>query len=146
MRFPINISYKFNLGKDWSISPSAGVNYMINLSQDERDYNLDNGKADNKIAWTHLMEKDGSYYPWKTSEFRWQAGLNLTYRHVFMNVEYSRGFSRIVNKPNLIVGSHYPQFVAYYPDRAEFRPQSVKKNTKLTGMRNSLYVTLGYSF
>lgn len=149
MRIPVNLSYKFNLGKNWSLSPSAGVNFIVNLSQDSKECVFENGKQAEygETQWIPLMDETYTPDPWKTAEFRWQAGLNVTYRHIFVTAEFSRGFSRIVNEPNT---KYYD--VVYYQEMQnivypkESMSASSKKCDMLSAMRNSIYITLGYSF
>lgn len=149
MRIPLNISYKFNLGRDWFISPSAGVNFMVNLLQDTKVdiYHNDKLTSGGDAFWSPLMDKEYNPYPWKTSEFRWQAGLNLTYRHYFLTAEFSRGFSRIVNEPNTIYYSDVVlRDIPGSPFPVEEESVKPKNQNRLTAMRNSLYITLGYTF
>lgn len=80
---PVNISWRFNLGKNIAISPFVGFMLMGNFYNSER--------AGKDGLWTEWVNyKNVSNENWKSTEGAWQVGTNINYKRWFMNLHFWR--------------------------------------------------------
>ncbi|MDE7437494.1 MAG: hypothetical protein K2M93_03330 [Muribaculaceae bacterium] len=92
---PVNFAWKFNLGKEFYITPYYGVSFKVNFITRER-IGIINGKTI-WSDWVNLLKEDENIgmikgYTWRTFQMGTHLGATFGWKHVSLGLQYGGDF------------------------------------------------------
>lgn len=112
---PVNLAYKFNIGEDFSITPFAGIDVKAHLSGWKTTYKKNNdGCQEESINLFNDDANNMNGNVWTRFQTGWNAGLRLSYRHVFLLGSYGTDFAKLSNHhSNMITTQNITLSIGY---------------------------------
>lgn len=93
---PVNFAWKFDLGKDFYITPYYGVSFKVNFVTRERIGYITNGKTI-WSDWINILKEDEANgiekgYTWRTFQMGTHLGATFGWKHVSLGLQYGGDF------------------------------------------------------
>lgn len=96
LTIPVNFAWKFDLPKNFSITPYTGINFKLNFLTQAREGEEYNGKTE-WSDWTNYLKKDeekgiSKDEVWNVFQMGWQIGAVVGWKQFSLGLQYGIDF------------------------------------------------------